>query len=183
MKIYVQILTMVFLPLLLSGQYFLEFHSVSDNSFGEWEIILENDSTELDGSLELTWGVNNDFTQWQYRVDERYGEIYQKFRNNPGVWELASDDKVVTIRQVWPGDFTEWKISHEDRSFVFRPIYPNQLDEWSIKGNQHGELVIYTEHLGDPRDWIVSDFTTEVITFEERMAALFIALFSSFPKY
>ncbi|MEM9547110.1 MAG: hypothetical protein AAGA77_14110 [Bacteroidota bacterium] len=183
MKIIFSIVLMLATPYLLEAQYFLGFHSEYDDTFREWNIVLEKDSTEIEGELELTWGINNDFTQWQYRVGDRYGEIYLKFKNNPGLWELAADDKVVTINQVWPGDVTEWKISHAGRSFVFRTTYPNILDEWAIKGNKHGELVIYTEYTGDARDWIVSDYTVEEITFEERMAALFIALQVSTPKF
>jgi len=183
MRIFIYIFSLVIAPIILNGQYFLELHSESDNSFREWEILLENDSTEVEGSLELTWGINNDFSQWHYRIDDLYGEIALKFKNNPGFWELTSEDKVVTIRQVWPGDFSEWKISHMDRSFTFKVVYPHQLDEWAMPNDKYGELVLYTESVGDPRDWIISDYTIESITFEERMAAIFIALYSSTPKY
>lgn len=176
------ILILLAVPYCMCGQYFLEFHSEYDDSFREWDIVLENDSTELYGQLQLTWAINNDFTQWQYRVEDHDGEIYQKFKNNTGLWELASGDRVVSIRQQWPGDLTEWKISCEGRSFVFRPIYPHQLDEWSIVGEEYGELVLYTEYRGDPRDWLVSDYTKDMVTFEERMAAIFIALYVSTPK-
>lgn len=172
----------LFAPVFLQGQYFLEFHTESDNSFREWEIILENDSTEIEGSLELIWGLNNDFTQWQYRIADQDGEISQKFANNSGLWELRSGGKVVTIRQTWPGDISEWKISHEDRSFDFQVVNQNYLDEWHIPDEKLGELVIYTENMGDPRDWIIIDYTIDSITFEERMAAIFIAIFSSTPK-
>ena len=174
---------LLFLPICVCGQYFLELHTEFDDSFREWEMVLELDSTEIEGELELTWAINNDFTEWQYRVESLYGEIAQKFNNNPSLWELRSDGKVVTIRQVWPGDFTEWKISYDNRSFVFRPIYANQLDEWSVKGDKYGELIMYTDRLGDPRDWIISDYMNDDITFEERMAAIFIALYSSIPKF
>ena len=170
-------------PFMLSGQYLMELHSEADNSFREWEILLEKDSTEIEGELELTWGLGNDFTQWQYRVDDLDGEIALKFKNNPGLWELRSEGKVVTIRQVWPGDISEWKISNGDRSFVFKVVYPNRLDEWSIVGDKLGELVMYTENVGDPRDWIISDYTIDDVSFEERMAAIFIGLYSSTPKY
>lgn len=173
---------MLAFPFLLNGQYFLELHSESNNSFREWEFLMEKDSTEVEGDLELTWGLNNDFTQWQYRVDELYGEISQKFNNNPGIWELRSEGKIITIRQVWPGDASEWKISYDERSFVIRAVYSHRFDEWSVVGNNYGELAMYTEIQGDIRDWIVSDYMIDSITFEERMAAIFIALYSSTPK-
>lgn len=169
-------------PLFLSGQYFLELHSESNTSFGEWELLLERDSTEVEGDLELTWGLNGDFTEWQYRIDELYGEISQKFNNNSGLWELRSEGKVITMRQVWPGDASEWKISYNGRSFTFRALYSHRFDEWTVVGKEFGELIMYTEFEGDIRDWIISDYMVDSITFEERMAAIFIALYSSIPK-
>jgi hypothetical protein len=183
MRRFFQMLILVILPYVLLGQYFLELHAESDHSFREWEILLEKDSTELEGQLSLTWAINNDFSQWQYSIGDRYGEISQKFRNNPGFWELRSEGEIVTIMQVWPGDITEWKISRRSNTFVFKTIHPNRLDEWSIPGNEYGEFIFYTETLGDPRDWIVSDYTIAAVTFEERLAAIFIALYSSIPKY
>ena len=168
-------------PMLLLGQYFLELHSEYDDSFREWEIILEQDSTEIEGTLELSWGIKNDFTQWQYRVGDLYGEINQKFNNNAGLWELRSEGKVVTMRQVWPGDKSEWKISYDGRTFVFRTSHPSRYDEWSFGDDKMGELILYTDIAMDPRDWIISDYTIEAITFEERMAAIFVGLYSSIP--
>ena len=182
MKRIIQVFFWLTIPFCLSGQYLLELHSVSDDSFGEWEILLEKDSIEIEGNLRLTWGMNSDFKEWNYRVDDLYGEISQKFNNNPGIWELRSDDKVVTMKQVWPGDPTEWKISSEDRSFVFRSVYSNQLDEWDNIEEEFGKLVLYTETQGDPRDWIISDYMIDEISFEERMAAIFIGLLTSVPK-
>jgi len=177
------IVLLVIIPILLNGQYLLELHSEYDNSFREWEILLELDSTEIEGNLELTWGIGNDFTEWRYRIGDLDGEIAQKFNSNPGLWELRSEGEVVTIQQVWPGDISEWKISKGDRSFKFRIVYPNRLDEWSIVGDKLGELVLYTENIGDPRDWIVSDYTVDSVSFEERLAAIFIGLYTSIPKY
>ena len=183
MKTIVKIFFLLFLPFILRGQYVLELHSEADDSFREWEIILEKDSTEIEGTLRLTWGIDNDWSDWQYSIEELDGEISQKFNNNPGLWELRSDNKIVTISQVWPGDPTEWKIQCEGRKFTIRTIYSNQLDEWTLGEQALGELVVYTETQGDPRDWIVSDYMLDQFSFEERMAAVFIALFTSIPKF
>ena len=165
------------------SQYFLELRTEFDDSFREWEILLEKDSTEIFGELELTWSIGNDFTQWRYRVDDLDGDIVQKFNNNPGFWELRSVDKLVSIRQVWPGDPNQWKISCDERSFVFRTLYNNQLDEWTLSTDRLGELIVFTNVMGDPRDWIISDFMSDDVSFEERMAAIFIAIYTSTPKY
>jgi hypothetical protein len=182
MKRVIQVLVCLFIPFCLCGQYILELHSVSDDSFGEWEILLEKDSIEVEGELRLTWGMGNDFSAWQYSVDDLYGEISLKFKNNPGHWELRSEDIIVTIKQVWPGDPTEWKISYDKRSFTFRTVYSNQLDEWSNLEQELGQLTILTDTQGDPRDWIIHDYMLDDITFEERMASVFIGLITSIPQ-
>lgn len=182
MRRFFHIIVLVISPMLLFGQYFLELHSEFDDSFRAWNLVLEQDSSEIEGELELSWDMNNDFTQWQYRIDDKYGEISQKFGNNAGLWELRSEGNVVTMRQVWPGDTSEWKISHNGRSFVFQTTHPVRFDEWSIKGDKYGELIMYTDIRMDLRDWIISDYTIDSVTFEERMAAIFVGLYSSIPK-
>ena len=182
MRVGFTILLVVLCTHLLTGQYFLELHSEYDDSFRSWEMVLEQDSSEIEGSLELVWGIGNDFSEWRYQIEDYEGIIKQTYRNNPGFWELRADDRVIGIRQVWPGDFTEWKISFEGRSFTFRTLYNNRADEWVLKDQKLGELVLYSESPRDPRDWIVNDYMIEAITLEERMAAIFIALFSSIPK-
>lgn len=166
----------------MMGQYFLEFHTAYDDSYREWEIFLEQDSIEIEGSLTVSWGLNNDYSEWQYRVEDLYGEISQKFANNPGHWELRSDGNIVTIQQVWPGDPTEWKISNGKRRFTIQSLHRNRVDEWAVIEREYGELVVYTERLGDGRDWVISDYMIDEVTFEERMAAIFIAIFTSTPK-
>ena len=167
----------------MKAQYFLGARSAFSDSFREWELILEKDSTEIEGDLELTWAIGNDFTQWRYDVDGLSGEIYQKFNNNPGLWELRAEDRLVTIKQIWPGDPSQWKITLGKRSFTIRTLYNNQLDEWVLGDDKLGELVVLTNRIGDPRDWIIEDYMVDIVTFEERMAAIFIAIYTSTPKY
>ncbi|MDF1694292.1 MAG: hypothetical protein P1U56_00580 [Saprospiraceae bacterium] len=140
------------------------------------------DSLEIDGELELVWGIGNDFTEWRYQIEDFEGTIKQTYKNNPSFWELRSDELSVSIKQVWPGDPTEWKISTKERSFTIKTLYGNRLDEWILKEREYGELVLYSEHPTDPRDWIITDYMIETITLEERMAAIFIALYSSTPR-
>jgi hypothetical protein len=179
MKGIIQVIIVLLFPFCLHGQYFLEMHTLEDNSFGEWEILLEKDSSDIYGNLRLTWGMSNNLSEWQYSVDGKEGEILLKFKNNPGLWELRSEDGLITIQQTWPGDPTEWKISNGKRSFTFKTIYQNQLDDWSTEEEDLGQLVVYTERRGDPRDWIISDYMKDEITLEERMAAIFISIYTS----
>ena len=179
--------TLVFLicmqcSILGSSQYFVEMHSVYDDAFREWEVIVEQDSTEFEGSLTVTWALSNDFSSWQYDIGDHFGEIKQPFKNNPRLWQLQSEGKVVTIQQVWMGDPTQWKISFQGNSFTMISADRRILDEWYVEERKLGELVLFTENRGDPRDWIISDYMIDDVTFEERMAAIFIALYTSTPR-
>jgi len=161
------------------AQYLLGLHSVYDDSFREWEIEVELDSTTtIEGSLEPTWGIGNDISEWRFDIGEMDGEIVQRYKHDPGYWELRLDGEIITIKQSWRNDPTQWKISKGDLSFVFRSIKGMQADEWQNNDPDLGDLILYSEHRNDPRDWLIEDFMVEDIPFEMRFAAVFIALYS-----
>jgi len=182
-RIVFHLLLLCFVPIRMQAQYFLEANIAYSDSFREWNIIMEKDSQELEGRLELTWAFRGDFTEWRYDLGNNRGDITQKFANNPGLWELRSENRVVSMRQVWPGDPTEWKIECEGRSFVFLTAQAGILDEWILKTDKYGELVLYTDRIGDPRDWLIADYMDIMISLEERLAAIFIGLYTSTPKF
>lgn len=171
-------------PVLCSGQYILGLHTTMDDSYREWVVEIEIDSlTVEEGNLELTWGLSNDFTAWQYDIAEVSGEIIQKYQNNPTYWELKSDSGIVTIKQTWRNDPTLWVITKGDLSFSIRTANRNILDEWYLTDNEMGEFIIYTEHSGDARDWLVEDYMHDHIPIEMRIAATFIVIYTSSPKF
>jgi hypothetical protein len=167
----------------LNAQYIIAINTENDDSFREWNVEIEIDSTTfISGNLELTWGLGDDFTAWQYSIGEYDGDIVQKFANNPAFWELRQDGEVVTITRTWPNDPTQWKIELDDKRFTIKSKYGNTLDQWQNKESDKGDLVIYTEREGDARDWLVEDYMNDDIPFIMRMAAVFISIYSSSPK-
>jgi hypothetical protein len=167
----------------LSAQYIIAFHTENNDSFREWIIEVEIDSmTVIEGELELTWGIGNDFSSWQYSIGEIDGEIIQKYDNNPSFWELRQGSDIVSMTRTWPNDPTSWKIKMGKQSFTIKSKFGNTVDEWENRETDKGDLIIYTEREGDPRDWLVDDYMNDEISLSMRMAATFIAIFSSTPK-
>lgn len=167
----------------LNAQYIVAFNTENDDSFREWSIEVEIDSTTfITGDLDLTWGLEDDFSAWQYSIGEFDGEIVQKFANNPAFWELRQDGEVVTITRTWPNDPTQWKIKLDNSQFIIKTKYGSILDQWQNRETSNGYLIIYTEREGDARDWLIEDFMNEDIPFIMRLAAVFIAIYSSSPK-
>ena len=167
----------------LDAQYIVAINTENDDSFRQWNVELEIDSTTfITGNLGLTWGLGDDFTAWQYSIGEFDGEIVQKFPNNPAFWELRQDGEIVTITRTWPNDPTQWKIKLGDKQFTIKSKYGNTLDQWENREPTNGDLIIYTEREGDARDWIIEDYMNDDIPFVMRMAAVFISIYSSSPK-
>ncbi|MFT6337578.1 MAG: hypothetical protein ACJATI_004342 [Halioglobus sp.] len=181
-KIFIFLISFLFLSQ-LDAQYIVAFNTENDDSFREWNVELEMDSTTfITGKLGLTWGLGDDFTAWQYSIGEFDGEIVQKFANNPAFWELRQDGEVVTIIRTWPNDPTQWKIKLDDRQFTIKSKYGNTLDQWEVRESNKGDLFIFTEREGDARDWLIEDYMSNDIPFIMRMAAVFISIYSSSPK-
>ena len=173
----------VFLSVQLQAQYILAFHTEDNDSFREWNIEVELDSvTVIEGDISLTWSLDDDFTAWQYSIGDFDGDIVQKYKNNPAFWELRQGSDVVSITRTWPNDPTSWKIKMGKEQFTIKSKYGNTVDEWLNKETKKGDLIIYTEHEGDPRDWLVDDYMNDDIPFCMRMAAVFISIYSSTPK-
>jgi len=165
------------------GQFLLGLHSEFDDSYRSWGIVAEYDSTtQVEGTLEITWTLDDDFSEWHYELGEISGEIRQKYLNNPSLWELRQGSEVVIIKQKWPGDFSEWIVSSDSASFTIKTRFGNIVDEWRHVSDRYGELMIYTETPGDARDWQIEDFMEESIPFSMRMGAVFISIFTSVPK-
>lgn len=177
------ILFFLFLCSNSQAQYITEFHSEHNDSFREWNVVLEIDSTTIiEGQLSLTWGLGDDFTDWQYSIGDFDGNIVQKYRNNPAFWELRQGSEIISITRTWPNDPTSWKIKSGKLQITIKSVHGNTVDEWQNRNPANGDLIILTETEGDPRDWLIDDYMNDTFPFTMRMAAVFISIYSSCPK-
>lgn len=171
-------LALFFLATYLVGhsQYVTQISSAWDDSLVEW--IIFTDDEELEGTIEMKWPANNDFSWWTYDLGELSGDIKRKWTNDPNLWEIrSSDGSVYTARTSWSNDFSEWEIIDGKNKYKLRSRYKNVIDQWQI-GKGDSSLQIYMSREGDPRDWIVEDYL-ENGTLRLSIAASFIAILHS----
>lgn len=169
------------LPLLLKAQHLESVSTRYNDSFIEWQFYLENE--EQPGELRIRWqSLEDDWTEWDYRIGEVFGRISLKWKDKFDEWELRGNNRIVTARTIWNNDFREWRISDGDRSLTWKTKWGNLWDEWLLRDANYGEFYMYTHWERDPRDWIIVDEMDEEVPFETKIMLLFIAIFNSSPR-
>lgn len=161
------------------AQGLVSIYTAWSDSFREWVIV--TDDEDINGELELRFGVNDDWTQWTFQVGETYGQIAPKWTNQLDEWELRSGSQVVTAKAMWRGDATEWRIRPSSGpTYIWQSRYKNQADEWFCDTDYDGYLEMVSTFEGDPREWNIVDELDKPIP--EKIMLLFITLFHTTPK-
>lgn len=188
-----------FLPVLLlaltwipaQGQVITGLGTRWNDSFVEWELFGVADTTAADpeetqvGYFRQRWlDLRDDWSEWDYEYGTDRGTIKVKWRDNPSEWELRSfSGEVITLRTVWPRDFTEWRVTDNSVTLLWRSRYTTQLDEWQLRETDRGSFFLATFRERDTRDWVVTDKLDRSVSPAMRLALLFIAAFSSSPRF
>lgn len=171
----------LFLPFITKGQYLTGIASRYSDSFVEWLFYTEDETAE--GELKIRWQFQtDDFTEWDYRIGETFGDIKLKWKGKPDEWELRGNNNIISARTLWNGDFREWRITNNSISLTLKTKWGNQWDEWQLRDDHHGQFTMYTNYESDPRDWIIVDEMDADISFEMKMMMMFIVVFNSSPK-
>ncbi len=171
------------LIIIANGLFAQEIVGISanyDNSFEEWIIFTADE--EVEGILEQRWAMNNDWSQWDYEIDDNRGSITLRWKNDPSQWEVRGYESTVSCQTKWKGDFTEWRITDNNKTLTLRPRWSNDFNEWGIREQSYGNFQIYTNWKNDPRDWTIVDELDEDVSIDLKMALIFIAVFHSLPK-
>lgn len=177
------LILLCFFPLLLPAQILTGIATEWNDSFREWNLFAFEEEEEQDGKLRLRWSGGDDWTDWNYDLQDHYGTIRIKWRDNPNEWELRGENVIVTARTLWNNDPREWRITGpHGRQLTLKCRYGNRTDEWSITDDRYGHFEMYTQWQGDPRDWVIVDELIEEVSLPEKMAMVFIVLYHSSPK-
>ena len=167
------------------------------DSFVEWELFaMKTDTSQTDegdteaadeeqyGELKLRWlNVKDDWSEWDYSLDDERGTIKMKRKDDPTQWELRSfDGAVVTMRAAWSNDLSEWRVTDNSISLTLRSRWTNQFDEWVVKDPSRGTFYLYTLRTGDPRDWGIEDDMDSTVSRQMKMALVFLTIFQSTPR-
>ncbi len=159
------------------GQAILGISAVWDDNLTEWKIYGETE--ESDGTLEIKWPLNNDWTEWEFEIYHLDGDVMMPRNNVFEYWEMRNGSDLVTIRTQWPGDTRQWTVRYKGIKLNIATRYGNIADEWIVDSKQYGYWSMYTEYEGDPRDWIIEDELDPEIDVIMKMALVHIALVSS----
>jgi hypothetical protein len=170
----------VLLPHLSVAQAFDVISTRWNNSFAEWNFYMTKD--EQEGSLSLRWLMQNDWTEWDYRIGEIFGTIKRRWKDNPNEWELRGQNRIISARTLWNGDFREWRITDNNTTLTFKSKWSNRSDEWELRDRQYGNFYLYTRYELDARDWIIVDEMNKNFIFEMKMMLVFLAIFHASPK-
>jgi len=159
------------------------YASVSDTTQTE-EADSEAPDEELYGEMKLRWlNLRDDWSEWDYNLDDQRGTIKMKWKDDPTQWELRTyDGAVVTMRAAWNNDFTEWRVTDNSVSLTLRSRWTNLLDEWQVEDATRGNFYIYTVYRGDPRDWAIEDGLDDSVSQHIKMALVFLTVFHSTPR-
>jgi hypothetical protein len=130
----------------------------------------------------MRWAMEEDWTQWDYRIGEVTGDIRTKWRESFDEWQLTSEGETIIMKVRWPGDYSEWRITDNDDQHIFSVVNVNAPEEWELKYNKETTFQVYTEFEGDMRSWLVYE-EGKALSQPLRMAMSFIAIMASVPKY
>ena len=151
-----------------------------NDSFGEWIIYTGEEGKE--GELRLRWAMQDNWTEWQYRLGESTGTIKLKWREDLNEWEARGDNQIASARTVWRDNFREWRITDGKNTLTLSSRYGNIWDEWTIRNSSAGPFEMYTNFEGDPRDWVLIDEMDESVPLTTKMLMMHVVLFQSTPK-
>ena len=161
----------------LPAQYLMGIATRWSDSFKEW--ILFTDDENVEGTLNMRWLVKDDWTEWEYDLDEQFGSIETKFKDMSNHWEVRGDNRVITMRTLWRNNFKEWRITDNDIQLTFKCRYSNVSDEWEIVDDKYGFFGVYTVFEGDPREWEIVDELDDSIPFQMKIGMVFLAVYHS----
>lgn len=174
-------LAVVFLILgstLLQAQYLSGFSSRFDNDLSEWLVYPESEEYP-ECELRSRWRIQQDPTEWDFRMGEIFGTIRAKWRDKLDEWEVIGDNRIVRIRMVWPNDPREWRIESETGEYVIRMEYNNPGSDWIVEMNREVVFRCRTVYQYDIRDWIIEDDLPEEEHFNTRIALVFATIITN----
>jgi hypothetical protein len=164
---------------LVSGQQITGIASQWSDSFKEWTIYTNVEGEE--GHLRLRWNSQGDWTQWEYRVGERTGQIKTRWPERTDQWEVRGENLIVGARTLWRDNLYEWRITKPGgEQYKWQSRYGNVFDEWVVDTEKYGYFEMYATYAGDPRDWMIVDELEG--SLPEKMMLVFLTIINTTPK-
>lgn len=151
------------------------------DSFVQWNLYANLDSTNEVGAIDMVWLQQNDWSQWDIELGDYSGNVRSNIKGDFSDWTLRLGNEVVRIQQRWPNSWEEWRLSFQDQVYMLKTDDVVTNDYFILSLDRKTTMVIFTEFEGDYRTWILEQ--EEELSPGVKLAASFIALFSSVPHY
>lgn len=150
------------------------------NEFNEWSIYATDDAGEdIVGELRMRWAINDDWSEWDYRIGEDFGQIKVKFKGNFNQWELRGGNELIDIQTIYKDDATQWRIRTSSEVIRLELNRRDALFDWRVDNDKLGFYEVYTEWERDPNAWTIVDEFAPEVSIHVKMAILFFSVFSS----
>ena len=168
----------------LYSQRIVALETKWNDSFKEWTIFTETDSLEgsLEGSLEMTWKLDDDWTEWRFELGDFYG-IAKQSLNDVNYWEFRAGNETMSARTIWSNDFSEWRCTDGTHIIKLKSRFRDAPLIWFSEGENYGYIDIFMEYEDDPTWWLIEDHLQPDISPLYRMGLIFLAIFHSTPKF
>ena len=165
----------------LSGQILTGLSAKWNDDFSEWLIF--TDYEDVEGELNMTWRMQNDWSSFDYRIEEASGNIKMKWRDNPSEWETRGDNEIITARMRWKNDPREWRITDNDMTFILKSKWGNNPNTWLITNKEYGYFEMYMYRRDDFREWIIIDELGDDVSLAMKMTMVFLVMNNTTPKF
>lgn len=168
---------------ILSSAQIVGIETAWSDSFKEWNIYALNEEGEdIEGQLRMRWQMNDDWSEWDYRIGEDFGAIKVKWKNNFNQWELRGGGEIINIQTVYRDDATKWRLASSGRILTLELNRRDVPFDWRVDNSKYGFFEVYSDWENDPRSWSIVDELDENISIHMKMAIIFFATFSSTPR-
>ncbi len=165
---------------MVSAQILTGLSARWNDDFSEWLIL--TDDEDVEGELNMTWRMQNDWSSFDYRIEEGAGTIKIKWRDNPNEWETRGDNEIITARTRWKDDPREWRVTDNDKTFLLKSKWGNNANVWQIKNEEYGYFEMYMNYRDDFREWVIIDELGEEVSLAMKMTMVFLVMYNSTPK-
>ena len=179
MKSLILYISLSFLPAVLSGQI-VGMETAWANEFNEWNIYaIDSDGEDIEGQLRMRWAINDDWSEWDYRIGEDFGQIKVKWKGNYNQWELRGGNEIIDIQTIYKDDATQWRIRSSSKVIRLELNRRDAPFDWRVDDKEAGFYEVYTEWERDPNAWTIVDEMSADVSVHMKMAILFFSAFSS----
>lgn len=164
----------------LSAQTLTGLSARWNDDFSEWIILA--DEEEIEGELNMTWRLQNDWSSFDYRIEDASGSIKMKWRDNPNEWETRGDNEIITARTRWKDDPREWRVTDNDITFHLKNKWGNNPNTWLITNKEYGYFEMYMYQRDDFREWVIIDELREEVSLAMKMTMVFLVMNNTTPR-